>query len=113
MIRFDIYDINPGVSAANAFGTFHDVYTTASQPSFALATVLDSPDSQAVPPGTGKISLVWRAKGTLENTFQSTNFTSAPAQDFGGLRYALPQAQSASAKYLVMVKAVVDFRGRA
>lgn len=113
MIRYDIYDINPGQATANAFGTFHDVYTTANQPTFALATVLDSPDSQAVPPGTGKVSLIWKAKGTLENTFQSTNLTAVPAEDFGGLRFALPQATAAAQKYLVMVKAVVDFRARA
>lgn len=112
MIRFDVYDINPAISAANAFGTFHDVYTTAGQPTFALATVLDSPDSQAIPPGTGKVSFIWRAVGTLENSFQSTNFTSAPAEDYGGLRYAIPQAGVAGGKYLVFVKAIVDFRGR-
>jgi hypothetical protein len=113
-IRFDIYDINPGVSINAFWSTFHDQFTAGAQPVFTQANVVDGPDSAIVPPGTGKITLYWRAKGTLENQFVTNDSSSVavPTQYFGGLRYGIASSASATAKWQVIVKAVVDFRGR-
>lgn len=108
-IRFDIYDVNPNSTTVGFFGTFHDEYSSTSQPTFTASEVVDSPDGQLVAPGTGKLTLTWMAKGTRENDFVST----ASNIDFGGLRYAIAPATTAVAnKYQVYCKAIVDFRGR-
>jgi len=107
-IHYDIYDINPSNPGPAWFGTFHDDYTTSTQPAFSMANVIDSTDSQLVPPGTGKISLVWRAHGPRENSFLPV----AGGADFGGLRYFTLQQTSTFQKYIVITKAVIDFRGR-
>jgi len=110
--RFDVYDINPSLSCGNMWSTFHDVL--ASVPAYSFDQVTDSADAQSVPPGTGKVTWYWRAKGSEENDFQSTTSPSfgVTPSDFGGLRVALNPAASAAPKYLVVMKAVVDFRGR-
>lgn len=68
-IRYDIYDINPSLSTVGWFSTFHDEFRADAQPVFSQRNVIDGPDSQIVPPGTGKLTLYWRAKGILENGF--------------------------------------------
>jgi len=112
-IRFDIYDINPGLPSGTVWSTFHDVNTTSNQYIPTFAQVVDAPDAQLVPPGTGKLSLVWTAKGTTENEFLSTQASNPAPLDFGGLRYSIPGTSSVGTKYAVVVKAIVDFRGRA
>lgn len=108
-IRFDIYDVNPNALGTAFFGTFHDEYFTSAQPVFSAADVVDSPDGQIVPPGVGKITLTWMAKGTRENDFIST----VGVADFGGLRYSVNAGTVAVAnKYQIYWKAIVDFRGR-
>jgi hypothetical protein len=108
-IRFDIYDVNPNSVGTAFFGTFHDEYTTATQPVFSSADVVDSPDGQLVPPGSGKLTLTWMAKGFRENDFISV----LGNVDFGGLRYSVQPATTAvTNKYQVYWKAIVDFRGR-
>lgn len=112
-IRFDIYDINPSVSNATFWSTFHDSFSSGSQFVPTQASVIDGPDSQIIPPGTGKISLFWTAKGTAENEFQNTFSNSGiTAIDFGGLRYSIPAGGAVTAKFFVVCKAIVDFRGR-
>jgi len=109
-IRFDIYDVNPAGLGTAFWGTFHDEYLTSAQPTFTSGDVVDSPDGQIVPPGTGKITLTWMAKGTRENDF--TTITQ-PSTDFGGLRYSVNAATVAvPGKYQIFWKAIVDFRGR-
>jgi len=112
--RFDIYDINPSNPAIAWFSTFHDQFTTNNQPVFTTANVIDGPDSQTVPPGTGKLSLYWRAHGVLENQFvtDDDSAVTTPTQFFGGLRYASIAGSSAAPKYTIVIKALVDFRGR-
>lgn len=113
-VRYDIYDANPAATIVGFFSTFHDQFTAANQPVFPPATVIDGPDSQTVPPGTGKITLYWRAHGVLENEFVTADDVgvSTPTQYFGGLRYSVPAGGAATTKYQVIVKALVDFRGR-
>lgn len=112
-VRFDVYDVAPGVGASAFFSTFHDVNTTGSQYVPNINGVVDGPDSQIVPPGIGKISLVWTAKGVTENEFQSTTSSTPAPQDFGGLRYYIPAStQSYNGKYQIFCKVIVDFRGR-
>jgi len=112
-IRFDIYDINPAVPSGAVWSTFHDVNTTSNQYVPTFGQVVDAPDAQIVPPGTGKLSLYWTSKGTAENSFQSTASTTPAPIDYGGLRYSIPPGQVTAGKFAVVVKAVVDFRGRA
>jgi len=110
-IRFEIYDFNPANTVVAVFSTQHDVVAsplTYTAPSF--ANVIDAPDSQVVPPGTGKAVFDWFAHGTEENGFQSD--TISPVNDYGGLRFYLNSAAGVSGKYLIVSKAVVDFRGR-
>ena len=109
-VRFDIYDVNPSNAASGFFGTFHDEYTSSTQPVFSTAAVVDSADGQIVPPGTGKLSLTWLPKGTRENDFVAVG--TSPGTDFGGLRYAVNSASAAGRKYEVYFKALIDFRGR-
>jgi len=110
-VRYDVYDINPSNVVTGAFSTFHDVATTGNQLAFTFPSVIDGPDSQIVPPGTGKISFTWVAHGTAENQFLSDDSNAAQQLDFGGLRYSI-LAASTAIKYRIVVKAVVDFRGR-
>jgi len=111
-VRFDVYDLNPAAPAPGVFSTFHDEFTTGTQPVFSFNDVIDSADSQIVPPGTGKTSFTWMAHSTNERGYyDATPAVTSNGPDFGGLRYVLP-AGTAATKYRIIVKAIVDFRGR-
>lgn len=112
MVRYDIYDINQSISAYSMFSTFHDENSTYPPPA-TFQQVIDSPDSTTVPPGMGKVSLLWTAKGSTENQFQTTltNGNVTPV-DFGGLRGVIGTGTSAGSKFMIVAKAIVDFRGR-
>lgn len=112
-LRFDIYDVNPAVSTTGVFSTFHDQYTTATQPVFTFANVVDGTDSLIVPPGIGKAQLTWVGHTTNEKGYYDVVAADAAREDFGGLRYVVPpNGTSQAIKYRVIVKAIVDFRGR-
>lgn len=112
-VRYDIYDINPSLSANGFFSTFHEVYNPGGVPVYSFSDVVDGPDSQLVPPGTGKARLTWTGHTTLERGFQDTTPDSdALSPDFGGLRASVFQGTTAGSKYRVVMKAIVDFRGR-
>jgi hypothetical protein len=111
-IRFDVYDINPAATVVGYFSTWHDEIAFGAAPSFTMANTVDGPDSQTVPPGTGKIQFSWVATGTLENEFQNVLGSNNVPFDFGGLRFFLNAGTGPGGKYNVFVKAVVDFRGR-
>lgn len=109
--RFDVYDVNSLVAVNNIWSTFHDNLLTV--PAYPFDQVVDAPDSQVLTPGFGKATFYWRAKGTSENDFQSTALTGqSPVVDYGGLRVALLASDAVSRKYQVVMKALVDFRGR-
>jgi hypothetical protein len=108
-IRVDIYDINTSVAAANMWSTVHEDRVTI--PTANFDTVVDRPDSQSVPPGTGKVQLSWRMHGQPETEFQSIDPDLSPV-DFGGVQGSVAPATAVAAKYQYVVKAVVDFRGR-
>jgi hypothetical protein len=114
-IRFDVYDIAPNNATPVFLSTWHDEILYNATASFTQANVLDAPDSQVVAPGTGKSILTWFAHGTFENNFQSDEAASGPL-DFGGIRVAAgPGASGFTAnapKLQIIMKAVVDFRGR-
>lgn len=115
-IRFDVYDINPGLPAAHSFSTFHHKSVGNPTP-FPFAEVVDAPDSQIVSPGTGVAHFTWVAKSTDERSFQttitSTDSALAPPYNFGGLRWAVANTGSSiGTKFQVSAKALVDFRGR-
>jgi len=110
-IRFDVYDINPALQGQIALSTWHDVYpATTTLPTFSFEQVIDAPDSQLVPPGTGKVSITWFAKGSQENDFQTDDTTGW--SDYGGLRIAGMTSTGTGTKLQIVMKAIVDFRGR-
>jgi len=109
-IRFDIFDVNQQISVTSFWSTFHDT-ATAAYGAFGPAAIVDGPDFQSISPGTGHIQFTWMAHGDQELAFQST--TNTPQYDFGGLRFYINAGTSAGgAKYQVIMKAIVDFRGR-
>lgn len=111
-IRFDVYSTQTSNSAKALFGTFHaDAATSAGFPAVNLALVTDSPDAKV--PGTEGPSTrwTWMARGSHENDFYSTE--SSDQYDFGGIRFAaLGGTFNSEPYYNVVVKYVVDFRGR-
>lgn len=112
-IRFDIYDVNPSLTAVAYWSTYHDQYNAANPPAFTVVDVIDGIDSQIVPPGTGKIQLTWMAHTLNERGYYDVNASSPQdAHDFGGLRYSQVGIGSVATKYRVSIKAFVDFRGR-
>jgi len=109
-IKVDVYDIAPNTVVQNGGSTFHDVYTTV--PSFTFDNIADGPDYRVVPPGTGKVTFHWLAKGTQENNFQSDSTVGTTSEYFGGVRFLAGAGTAGVVKYQVVMKAVVDFRGR-
>lgn len=114
-IRFDVYDVAPSNATPVFVSTWHDEILYGATPTFTQANVLDAPDSQLVAPGTGKAMLTWFAHGTQEHDFQSDEAASSPV-DFGGIRVAAGAGAtgftSNAPKLQIIMKAVVDFRGR-
>lgn len=105
-IRFDIYDVNQTAVVANFWSTFHQI--GGSVP-VGVEDVMDRPDCRALSAGEGKASLAWLAHGIPERAFNNVGTNAA----YGGLSYNLsPAAASTTAKYTIMAKFVVDFRGR-
>ena len=109
-IKVDVYDIAPGTVVQNGGSTFHDVYTTT--PTFTFDNIADGPDYKVVPPGTGKVTFHWVAKGTQENNFQSDSSVGSVSEYFGGIRFLTGAGTAGITKYQVVMKAIVDFRGR-
>jgi hypothetical protein len=107
-IRYDVYDIVPASPVITAFGTFHYVQNV-TNPVQTFETIIDKPDSQFIPVGTGKVSFTWTARGIPELQWQST--INAPS-DYGGLALANLAGTGVTNKYLVVFKALVAFRGR-
>lgn len=110
-IKVDIYDVSPSVVATNGASTFHDVYTI--NPAFVFESIVDGPDFKVIPPGTGKITMHWMAKGTEELGFQATApGTGITPSNYGGIRLYTGAGTVGANKYQIVVKGVVDFRGR-
>jgi hypothetical protein len=112
-IRFDIYDIAPASVGSGLFSTFHDQFTVGTQPFFPFADVVDGSDAQYIPPGTGKVSLTWVGHTLNEKGYYDVNpATENTRNDFGGMRLVIPGGPAVPAKYRIITKAIVDFRGR-
>jgi hypothetical protein len=110
-IRFDIYDVNPNIICFSVFSTFHEI-NEGSTANYSFQQVADGADAQVPTNGAPRVRLSWVAKGPAENSFQNVDPNLQTFADFGGLRYAFGLANTAGQKYEVLVKAVVDFRGR-
>jgi len=111
-IRFDIYDTNPNTGSGTAFFSTYHVAGGQTQNMPALNDVVDGPDSGIVPPGQGKLSLTWMSKDIHERDFQATASPGAYT-NYGGLRAYVTQGTTATtARWRVIVKAHVQFRGR-
>jgi len=106
-IRCDIYDIQPNSAATvNYWATYHQV--GGSVPS-SQENVIDRPDSRSVSPGGGKTTLCWVAHSIPEMEFQACNSYAGLG---GVVCYTSPAAAVTGSKYTVIVKFLVDFRGR-
>lgn len=107
-IRVNAYDIQPSSPATiNYWATYHSIGNAA--PPASQEDIVDRPDSRVITPGLGTISLAWVAHGLPEMGFQPvTGYTS-----YGGVaNYVSPSATITGSKYSVVIKYVVDFRGR-
>jgi hypothetical protein len=105
-IRFDIYDVNQTAVVVNFWATFHQV--SGSVP-VAAEDIMDRPDCRSLSAGEGKATLAWLAHGIPERAFNNVGTNAG----LGGLSYNLsPAAASTTAKYTIMAKFIVDFRGR-
>lgn len=108
-MKFEIYDTNPNSAGTAYWATYH-VAEGQSAPS-TLANVTSLVDLRIVPPGDGKTTLTWKASGTKELQFQSTN--SGTAVDYGGLVVYTPAATApAASRWYVVIKSHVQFRQR-
>lgn len=106
-IRCDIYDIQPSSNAViNYWATYHQIGGTVPQ---TAENVMDRPDVRSVAPGDGKISLAWVAHSIPEMQFQSVSSYNGLG---GVVSYTSPSAAVTGSKYSVLVKYIVDFRGR-
>lgn len=104
-MRFDVYDVQPNASVLNYMGTSHTQDTTATT----LENILDRNDSRSLTLGQGKTSLSWLAHAIPEMEFQScTSFINLGSFNL----YVSPQIAVTGAKYQVVCKFIVDFRGR-
>jgi hypothetical protein len=110
-MRFDVYDINPNITTFAAFSTFHEASTT-SIPAYTVPQILDGPDAQVPTNGAPRLQFTWLAKGTRELEFQAMDPAAEPVSDFGGIRYGFGAGTAAGSKFQIVVKAIVDFRGR-
>lgn len=110
-IRFDVYDINPSVAVYSVFSTVHEPFQVTNPPVYSFTQVVDGPDAQTPQAGGPRLRFTWVAKGTRELQFQNLDSTSDPQFDYGGLRYAIGNAANVS-KFMIVVKALVDVRGR-
>lgn len=106
-IRFEVVDTAPNAQATGIFATAH---TGGTIPDVSTDNVTDHPDSKVIVPGSNREYFYWKAKGTLENEFQ--NLAGGNYYDFGGLVANVVGPTAVSGKYLIIIKAVVDFRGR-
>lgn len=106
-----MYDTEPTVNSFAVFGTYDIAGATAATPEASLTTVLDSPDSGIIPPGTGMRTFYWNAEGSRELGFYDTSTTAA---DFGGLRYYAGPVNGAATngKWRIITTYIVDFRSR-
>jgi len=106
-VRYEIYDVNPSIPATAYWSTFHTGGGATIVPG--PDDVLDRPDSAIIPPGEGKVTLLWHGQTFDERGFQET----ATFLDYGGLNaYVYGAASAAPQKFVVIAKAIVHFRGR-
>jgi len=105
-IRFDVYDLATNTSSAiNFWSTYHQI---GGGVAVGFDDVVDRPDSRAITPGTGFASLAWVAHSIPEMAFQDT----ANYNALGGLSYYVGGGATATNKYSIVAKFIVDFRGR-
>jgi hypothetical protein len=113
-IQFQCTLVNPSTSVftGGLLGVTHINFPSATSASFTAANVVDMPYSKVLDPGAATVSAHWLARGPLEMQFQDTT-VAGNYRNFGGI-YVFPAvANSTSFTYAgVIVKYIVDFRGR-
>jgi len=109
-IRFDVYNLNSTVTAFSAFSTYH-ADTVGRAPTVTINTVVDRPDAQVCSAGVGHIPFTWMARGTAERAYQEIA-SAATVIDYGGLSGSVGPVSASTPAFQIVVKAVVQFRGR-
>ena len=106
-IRFSMFDVQPNSAPTiNYAATFHQVGGTV--PSSA-EDIADRPDARSLAPGDGHLTLAWLAHGIPEMAFQPVTGSIG----YGGVAlYTSPAAAVTGVKYTILVKYLIDFRGR-
>jgi len=108
-MMFTCYFQIPGIAVASTpfLSTFHSDVVSVVNPT-SIADIIDGPDSKSLQIGGDKTVLTWFAGGVKENEFQ----TVGTPIDYGGLRFSYPSTSLATPAMTIIIKAVVDFRGR-
>lgn len=107
-ILFDVYDTQPSGNGTAVWSTQH--VAVGAPLTVTFATVTAAVDSGIVPPGAGKRTWTWMAKGSTELGWQACNGTIV---DYGGLLSFAPVATTAAAnRWYFIAKYVVQFRSR-
>lgn len=108
-MRFRVCHTNPTNTTPLVFSTVHANVPSA-LPSTWLneASVVDGPDSKYISPGADPEVFYWNASGVSETEYQDVN----TFNNHGGLRYYVPQVTTSAQAAVVVVEALVVFRGR-
>jgi len=93
-------------------GSTHWNVATGVAPAFTAANVVDLPDSQIVTPGADAIIINWLAKGTFERQFQDTTVIGSLTRKTGAVLLFNATAGATISYLTVVIKYIVDFRGR-
>jgi len=107
--------INPSIitfTAGGVAGSTHFNVATGVAPAFTLANVVDFPDSQVLTPGSTSIEINWMAKGSFERMFQDTTVIGSLTRKTGAVCVFNAASAGASPYVTVIIKYIVDFRGR-
>jgi len=108
MINPSIITLNPG----GVVGSTHFNVATGVAPVFTLANVVDFPDSQVLTPGSTSIEINWMAKGSFERMFQDTTVIGSLTRKTGAVALFNANAAGSPSYLMVIIKYIVDFRGR-
>ncbi len=111
--KFEVYNTNSQANNPVIASTFHGRQLGNGPWGFSYTQVADSEDAAIIPANGQRTSFYWIAKTPNELAFQSTSSAVTAVYDNGGLRVAIPAYTGAGvANIMVVVKFVIDFRGR-
>jgi hypothetical protein len=108
-MRFDLSHTNPSFVGNVVASTVHSNLVGAIPTGWTSEqSVVDGPDSLYISPGSVREVFYWNGTGVSETEFQDVS----TYNNHGGFRAYLPQQTAASTAGVVVVSAVVIFKGR-